>query len=340
MIMLLLLILIIVLTLSNICDKNSLETIIISIKNINIFYILLGLLIISIYFILQGIYMKMMLKNLNKDIPLKKGIFYSLVEFYFSGITPSSTGGQPVQLYYMTNDKIPVRNSYIVLLLNTIYFKVILLFLGIIVLLFKGSYVISNDFIYLFFFVLGFLTDLVIVILGIILLFNKKLIRKMLDKLFSFGKRFKILRKKLEKNSVDKIMAKYTNELHFIKNNKKLIFVTFLITFLQRLSMFSIAYVMYRALGFNHYTYYDLLAIQVSVQLAIEALPLPGGAALSEGMLYSSFVTIFNSSLAEVGMLLTRTFSFYIPLLGSGLIILICTLKGRIQHKKRRTLII
>ena len=35
------------------------------------------------------------------------------------------------------------------------------------------------------------------------------------------------------------------------------------------------------------------------------------------------FNTIFNVSFANVGMLLTRTFSFYIPLLTCGFIILI-----------------
>ena len=104
-------IVIIFFTFSSIFDNNSLNSIIENIKKINIFYILLCLIIISLYFLLQGIYMKAILKALKKKITLRKGVFYSLVEFYFSGITPSSTGGQPAQLYYMTKDKIPMRKS-------------------------------------------------------------------------------------------------------------------------------------------------------------------------------------------------------------------------------------
>ena len=40
-------------------------------------------------------------------------------------------------------------------------------------------------------------------------------------------------------------------------------------------------------------------------------------------MFHDIFITIFGISIADVGMLLTRTFSFYIPLLVSGIIILI-----------------
>ena len=97
----------------NIYDKDSLELIRENIKNVNANYIFICILLLITYFVLQGIYMKSILKALNYDISVKKGIFYSLIEFYFSGITPSSTGGQPVQLYYMTKDKIPIRKSYI-----------------------------------------------------------------------------------------------------------------------------------------------------------------------------------------------------------------------------------
>ena len=108
--------------------------------------------------------MKSILKALKKKITLKRGIFYSLVEFYFSGITPSSTGGQPVQLYYMTKDKIPMRKSYITLMLNTIYFKLIILILGIIILIFKNTYILNHSIVYIIFFILGFVVDSLLVV--------------------------------------------------------------------------------------------------------------------------------------------------------------------------------
>ena len=61
--------------------------------------------------------------------------------------------------------------------------------------------------------------------------------------------------------------------------------------------------------------------IQISVQVAAEALPLPGGTGLSESVLQTIFVTIFGLGFADIAMLLTRTFSFYIPLIASGIII-------------------
>ncbi len=332
--MLLVLILIVFLTLNHIYDKESLRIIITSINNINPVYILIGLLIVISYFTLHGSYVKIMLKTLKQDISLRRGIFYSLVEFYFSGITPSATGGQPVELYYMTKDKIPVRNSYIVLILNTISFKVTLLILGILVLIFKGSYIFSNNTIYILCFFIGFIADIILVTMYLFLLFNKKLIKTILSKLYAIGKHIKKLNNFLEKRSIDNIMDKYSNELQFIKDNKKTVFITFIITFIQRVLMFSIAYIVYRALGFSEYNYFDLLTIQISVQLAIEVMPLPGGAWLSENMIYSMFVMIFAEKYSDVGMLLTRTFSFYIPIIISGFIILMDAIIKKEKPKK------
>ena len=99
--------------------------------------------------------------------------------------------------------------------------------------------------------------------------------------------------------------------------------------------MFSIAYLVYRALGFNSYNYLDLLCVQVTVQLAVEMLPIPGGSLLSEMMFYNMFTLIFLSKNADTGMLLTRTFSFYIPILVSGLIILSYSVYDRVFKKKK-----
>jgi uncharacterized protein (TIRG00374 family) len=314
-------ILIILLTFNSIYDGNSFKTILINLKQIKPVYFLIGLSMIFVYFLLQGIYMKSILKALNKNITLRKGIFYSMIEFFFSGITPSSTGGQPVQLYYMRKDKIPLRKIYITLLLNTIFFKLIILILGILVLIFRSKYVFLSSGIYVFFFILGFMVDLFIVILGFLLLTKPKYIKKIITIFVNKTSNIKLISRYTKNIEINSLIKRYKDELTFINDNKKLVFYNFIITFIQRLLLFSVAYLIYRSLGFSKYGYFDLLMIQVSVQVAIEALLLPGGAGLSEGMYHNIFVVLFGSGFADTGMLLTRTFSFYIPLLISGLVI-------------------
>lgn len=319
--MLLVLILIIFLTFHTIYDKKSIEVILSNLSNINYWYIAIGIVFILLYFILQGLYMKLCLKVFKKKISLKKGTFYSMIEFYFSGITPSSSGGQPAQIYYMKKDKIPIKTSYIVLLLNTIYFKIVILILGFIVIIFKSNFIFSNNFIYTFFFILGLVSDLVMVILGIIFLINDNIIKKVLLKIHAFCSKFKFLKDKINKDEIEEDITEYKKSLLYIKEKKKVILITFLITFIQRLLLLSMGYIVYRSLGFNKYSYFDLLTIQVTAQLAIEMLPLPGGACLSENLIRDMYSKMFALSYSDIGMILTRTLSFYIPLLFSGLVI-------------------
>ena len=246
-----------------------------------------------------------------------------MIEFYFSGITPSSVGGQPVQLYYMKKDNIPIRKSYITLALNTIYFKLSLVILGIISLIINSSYIINSDFIYKVFFIIGFVSDLLMIIFGILLLFKTNLIKKILSKILLFLKSKNIFKKKLDTINEQETMKRYNDDIKYIKSHKIIVIITLIITFIQRILLFSIIYFIYRSLGYNSHSHFELLTIQVTVQLSIEMLPLPGGAGLSESMLHSIFITIFSLKFADIGMLLTRGFTFYIPLIICGIVILI-----------------
>ena len=255
-----------------------------------------------------------------------------MTEFYFSGITPSSTGGQPAQLYYMTKDKIPIRKSYIVLILNTIYFKLIIFILGIGVFIIGWNYILSKSVVYIFFFLLGLIVDFIIIVFSCLMLFKQNIIKKVLSYIILIASKFNFLKNKVKSINVDDVLKKYKNELNYIKSHKKLIILTFILTFIQRLLLFSIIYVIYRSLGFSSYNYFDLLIIQISVQVVIEAYPLPGGTGLSEEMI-NRFFSNLGLEFSAVLMLLTRMFSFYIPLIISGTAVLIGNIKKTFVKK-------
>ena len=321
--LLLFFIVVIFLTYYNIFNENSVKSIVSNLFKINYLYIIICFFIVLLYFLLQGLYTKLTLKILQNKISLKKTVFYSMAEFYFSGITPSSTGGQPVELYYMTKDKIPIRKSYITLLLNTIFFKLILIIFGVLALIFKPEYIFDYSVIYIVFFILGFLVDITMIIICSMLIFKQKNVKSILNWIIKVGNKIKILKNKVSKIDKNEVLNDYKEELKYIRRNKKLIVLAFLITFIQRICLFSIAYIVYRSLGLNTYSYFDLLFIQISVQIAIEALPIPGGTGLSEKTLQTIFITVFGLAFADTAMLLTRTFSFYIPLILSGIVVLI-----------------
>lgn len=337
--MFLFVVIVIAVTLVSVFDSNTIPVLIDSMKEINVLYIVILFGILVLYFLLQATYMKIILKSLNQRITLVRGIFYSMVEFYFSGVTPSSTMGQPMQLYFMTKHKIPMSDSYITLILNTIYFKVTILILGIFILIFNNSYIFGHSTLYTVFFFLGLGFDILLVCLGLLLLLNQTLIKKLLNMVLKICKKIPLVKKRVAHFNVTEILNRYKNQLGYMKKHNKEVICTFMITFIQRLLLFSIVYFVYRGLGFSNLSYIELLVIQVSVQITMEAFPIPGGSGLSENMLRDIFLPLVGVGFAEAGMIFTRLFTYYIPLLITGIIIVIYyiynNIKGSIKYEKK-----
>lgn len=303
--------------------KNTSLTIILNnIKKINSIYVIICLLLIFLYFLFQGIYNKITLKSLNTNISLSKGIFYSMVEFFFSGVTPSSTGGQPIELYYMTKDKIPMRKSLIVLILDTIFFKLFLVVSSLLIILFRLKFIFNNGKLFSLLFFLGVLVDVAMIVGCYFLIFKQKIVKKIL--VFYYKLIFKIT-KKDNNEKIDEILENYKRETVYIKNHKKEVFLGVVITFIQRIFLFSIAYVIYRAFGLHKYNFIDLLVIQISVQMCIECLPFPGGTGASEYIYKRVFLSIFGLKRAVATMILIRSFTFYIPLILCTIVIILVT---------------
>ena len=83
-------------------------------------YLVLGLSLMLVFFFCEGEAIRMIVKSLGHPVKHWQGFVYACVDFYFSAITPSSSGGQPVCLYYMSKDHVPVAASGLAMLLQTV----------------------------------------------------------------------------------------------------------------------------------------------------------------------------------------------------------------------------
>lgn len=296
-------------------------------------YIIIAFLLVILYFLCQALYFKIIFKCEKVDITLKKGIFYSIVEFFFSAITPSSTGGQPIQLYYMTKDKIPMRKSIIALILNTIIFKIFFVVGGICILIFYPEFIFNNGYVVNVLFWLGMLIDISLVVGCLLLMYNQKIVSVILK--FFFKIKNKILKRKENNDEqINEILEKYIDEAKFIKDNTSSVLIANIITFIQRILLFSITFVVYKSFGLNQMSYLKILLLQIFVQITCEGIILPGGVGASEFISNYLFISIFGL-FSTSAMIICRTLSFYIPLIILLLIIIIVTKKYYFKKDKK-----
>lgn len=88
---------------------NGIQNISTIINNINLWWILGGLLCIVLYWLFESVVLHVATKQLDNRQTFKNSLKISMIGQLFNCITPFSSGGQPVQAYYMTKDGVSLR---------------------------------------------------------------------------------------------------------------------------------------------------------------------------------------------------------------------------------------
>ena len=98
--------------------------------NSNKKYLIVAIICMSFFSICEALNIKTSLKLFKEKTTFKDCYKYALAGFFVAGITPSSSGGDPMQLYLMSRDKIKISHGTITLLLKLLSFQFAVIFIG------------------------------------------------------------------------------------------------------------------------------------------------------------------------------------------------------------------
>lgn len=267
-------------------------------------------------------------------IRLKKRIcfLFSSVGFFFSCITPSASGGQPMQIYYMKKEKIPIPFATVILMVVTITYKLVLVVTGLGILLFGRE--IRERYLgeVLPVFYLGVLLNVFCVALMTVLVFHPVLAEIILTKGMGLLERIRLMRRKEERRrKLQEAMKVYRETAAYLEKHRRVIFWVILITFAQRLALFAVTWVVYLAFGLSGTAVWDVILLQAVISVSVDMLPLPGGMGISEALFLRIFPTVFQGMLLP-GMVISRGLGYYSQLLISAMF----TVAAQIYYTLRR----
>ena len=176
--------------------------------------------------------------------------------------------------------------------------------------------------------------NLFLVIVYICAAFHESLLERILSGCIRLLARLRIIK------DVDTVLSKtevqlceYRKGAEYIKKNPRLLLYVLSTIIVQILSRLSIAYIVYRAFGLKGHSYFDVIALQAMLALAVESLPLPGAVGASETGFLTVNRIIFGSDKLASAMLLSRGISFYVFLLISGAVALGANIADSRRHK-------
>lgn len=276
------------------------------------------------------------LNNTFREKPkFRNCIKYAFVGFYFSSITPSSTGGQPAQVYYMSKDKIQVGASTLSFLIMLASLQCVTLVFGILMLCLKGGFVFANMGGVWVLFLYGSIFYIFMILILAFAIFSESLLKRLAVGTVALLARIHLIKNQYAatKKTLG-VITNYTSCAGYIKKNPIVLFKTMGISTCQILFQFSVPYFVYLAFGLNTYSYLDILALQTILTICVSSLPLPGAVGASEGSFLKMFYVIFGADLVLPAMLVNRGISFYLFLILSAIVTMF--MHFRLLRRQRR----
>lgn len=309
-------------------DVSQIFNIITSVKKE---FLLVGMLAICMYIICEAINIKRILKELGEHIKFFSAIRYVLICFFFSAITPAASGGQPMEIYYMHKDNISVANATLTLLVQLCCFQIVSISFGIISAIINFD-VLKTGLIYLF--ILGIALNSSALVLLIISIFSKRLSKGLINFSIKVLKFFRIRNIEQKQERLEKELAAYQESAIYIKEHKRLMIKTILITIVQLVVYYSVPYWVYRAFGFSSYGIIKMITLQALLYATVSGIPSPGSVGVSEGGFLGVFRNAFPETIISSAMLLSRGINFYLLIVISSVIVIINTLRDKKEDKQ------
>lgn len=283
-----------------------------AVQKMSLGYLAAAFLLAVLFVSAEGCMIWYLLKGIGEQTRFTRCIGYSFIGFFFSGLTPSATGGQPMQLYYMKKDGNSLSASSVVLMSVAVVYKLVLVLIGIGIVLFWNAPLKGYLQKYYGLYFLGLFLNTALVLILLLVMFSPSVIRG----IFYRAERI-IVGLRLWKESgarrekMEQFLAGYQGTVCFLKENKKMIGVILGGTFLQRFTVFVLTYVVYRGLGLSGTALPDIVFVQASVYIAVDMLPVPGAQGITEAMYICVFGGIFTGHYLAASMCITRGISFY-----------------------------
>lgn len=333
---LLFLLLVFGLTLYSVFHGEDLSAVFSAVMNTDIRWLVPAIACVVFFIWGESIIIHYLMGTLHIKTKKRTCFLYSCVGFFFSGITPSASGGQPAQIYYMRRNDIPIPVSTLVLMLVTITYKSILVFIGLFLMVFQQGFVHQYLGSILPVFYLGVGLNVFCCILMLILVFHPALAKNIMLTCLKFLVKLHIMKDKPERmEKLSSSMDMYNATAAYLKKHIGVIANVILITFAQRVALFFVTYFVYRSFGLHGAGIYNVVMLQAVISVSVDMLPLPGGMGISEQLFLAIFVPVFGSALLLPAMVLSRGIAYYVQLLLSACMTVVAHLViGRVPRRK------
>lgn len=302
---------------------NQFENILDALKQIKPFFIGLAVLLIMGYWLFEAYILYRLIRHSDEYLCFSSALKITLAGQFFNGITPFASGGQPAQLYMLHKYSIPIGTGASVLTRKFIIYQAALVLYSLIVVMFESAYFMHEIPHFAILGLAGFAVNLV-VISGLLLLAYRYKFTMRLAIGFS-----KFIRRKTKSLTIRRRcthtlvqLRKFHIQMEKAREKRTAWFVLGFLSMLQLTLFFSIPLVIGYGFHLTNLSIFYMIGAAAFVSMITAFIPIPGAALGAEGSFFLVYQIFFPSKLVITALLLWRIFTYYVPLLVGGTVVM------------------
>lgn len=279
-------------------------------------YLLLCLLGWCGYVLMDSLSIFYFLKRQGHPLTFGQSIYIAIIGLYYCNITPTSSGGQPVQIYRMKQRGVPLGVAGSTLTVKFFCFQLMLLVIGLVLWITHGGFVLRQAEGLLWMVYLGYFFNFLSIGMVLIMAINQHAMRIIIALCIRIGVRLRIC-KDPEKSAAkwEAHCASFLESVRLIRRRPKDLLVQFLISSMELLLQMFVILSIYKAFGLSGVNWGELLTIGVLLYISASYTPLPGASGAQEGGFAVFFQGIFPEASLFVALMIWRFSTYYLTIL-------------------------
>ena len=307
-----------------------------AIKKMNLFWLagIFGCWLV--YTVCDGMNYWFYLRGQGFKISIGRAVNVALIGFYYCNITPSSAGGQPMQVNSMRKAGIPVGYGTMAVTIRFITNQTMTSVIALVLYFFNRDFVHRQLAGAIWLVRIGWLINFAAVPLVLLAAFKRNWVQKLAEMMIRFLEKIHLLRnKEAAISKVTEVLDTYHTALLDLMHSPGQILLQFACSTVGLLALFSTTVFVYYAFGMTGTPWYQVLTISCLLFVSASYTPLPGASGAQEGGFLLYFRGIFKNGTIGLALLIWRFFTYYIYLIVGVFTILLEKIILRREAKKK-----
>ena len=289
-------------------------------------WIIVGLLVFDCNMVIDAMVTQIYLRAEYPHFRFLDSLKVAFVGVFFGAVTPSNTGGQPMQLYFLSRKNVRVGYGSACMTQKFIVYQLVTTSFSIFAVIFKFGYFRTafTNFWSSSFIIIGFVVQLAVTAMFLIVGFAEKVTHKLIRLIYRIMVALPFVKEPRRKIMlISREFKMFHSATRMLMSSKSRLAKITLLVMLQIVCIMLVPYFIYIAFempaiaaahGAPVGNPLDFLCIQSFVLFTSNLVPLPGasgGAELAFSMYFGSYFVIANISKIKPAILLWRFITYY-----------------------------